>query len=139
MKHLNRLPRTSPRFGLRSSSRLSSMRRVDPVGLIFISGVVLVAFLFAIATVIVPLATKSEAIFTVNKMERIAEGSNSKYLVYTDKGVYENTDSLVLGKFNSSDLYNQMKEGSTYEAVVTGFRIPILSSYKNIIKVKLVE
>lgn len=74
-----------------------------------------------------------ETIF-VNKSERITEGKSSRYLVYTKEGVYENTDSLFLGKFNSSDLYNQIQQNKQYECLVTGWRIPFFSDYPNLIK-----
>lgn len=71
--------------------------------------------------------------FTVTKTERVNQGDNSKYLIYTDNGVYENTDNLLLGKFNSSDLYGDILEGERYTCNATGFRVPILSWYENLI------
>jgi hypothetical protein len=59
-----------------------------------------------------------------------------KYLIFTDKGVFENTDSFLHWKFNSSDIYGQLKKDSTYTVTVEGFRVPFLSWYKNIIEIK---
>ncbi|HEY6019861.1 MAG TPA: hypothetical protein VIY48_08125, partial [Candidatus Paceibacterota bacterium] len=39
------------------------------------------------------------------------DGKSSTYLIFTDKGVYENTDSLVNGKWDSSDVYSGIKIG----------------------------
>ncbi|NET30682.1 MAG: DUF1523 family protein [Cyanothece sp. SIO1E1] len=75
----------------------------------------------------------------VSSKERIVESNgestSSKYLVFTEKEVFENSDSFLLWKFNSSDLHSKLKKGSTYNVKVVGWRIPFLSSYRNIIKI----
>ena len=53
--------------------------------------------------------------------------------------VFHNGDSLVKWKFNSSDMQAELKEGSTYDAVVTGWRIPFLSWYRKVISVNEVQ
>lgn len=77
----------------------------------------------------------ARAQFTINKSERVCDGGKGscKYLVYTDSGVFEDTDSIINHKYNSSDLYNQLKNNHTYDCDVTGFRIPFWSEYQNII------
>lgn len=76
--------------------------------------------------------------FTVNKTERVVYdgGQDSRYMVYTDKGVFENTDSLLNGKFNSADLYNQLKTGKKYECEAVGFRNGFFSWFENLISCK---
>ncbi len=74
----------------------------------------------------------------VTEKERVVNGESSKYLIFTelkDGGVrvFENTDSFIEFKFNSSDLYGKLKEGKTYELRTYGWRIPFLSKYENII------
>lgn len=89
-------------------------------------------------TPLVAYGTKADATFTVKEKERVCDGGQSgtcKYLVYTDQGVYENTDSLWYLKFDSSDVYGSLEEGKTYNAKVYGFRLPFFSMYKNIIEV----
>lgn len=61
---------------------------------------------------------------------------DSYYVVFTDKGVYKNEDSLWAFKFNSSDLQGNLDRGKTYDCKVTGFRVPIISSYKNLLSCK---
>jgi hypothetical protein len=80
-----------------------------------------------------PLATHRQETMTVTKMERINAGKTSKYLVFTKSGVYENTDSLLNWKFNSSDLYNDLLVGMTYDCDVYGWRVRFLSWYPNIV------
>jgi hypothetical protein len=54
-------------------------------------------------------------------------------LIGTDKGVFEDRDSIGYLKFNSSDYYSNMQDGKTYTFEVTGWRIPFLSAYPNIV------
>jgi len=84
--------------------------------------------------------TKEEVTFTINKSERVTTGSgdslSSKYLIFTENEVFENSDTLWYMKWNSSDLYAKMVEGKRYKAEVYGFRIPFISSYRNIISLR---
>jgi len=84
--------------------------------------------------------TDEWVMFTVKKTERVvkstSEGSSSKYLVFTETEVFENTDSLMWWKWNSSDVYGELEEGQTYNARVYGWRIPFLSCYRNIVELK---
>lgn len=75
---------------------------------------------------------------TVNKSERVVDqdGKGSRYLIFTDKGVFENSDSLLNNKWNSSDLYNDIKVGKTYTCDLVGFRNGFFSTYENIIRCK---
>jgi hypothetical protein len=76
----------------------------------------------------------------VSEKERITTGSgesiSSKFLVYSNDEVFENTDSWLYLKFASSDLQNSLKKDSTYTVKVAGWRIPLFSSYRNIISIK---
>lgn len=70
---------------------------------------------------------------TVNRTESVNSGKGHKYLVFTDVGVFENTDSLWFGKWDSSDVYNSLAVGGTYRFEVVGWRMPFFSMYQNII------
>ena len=83
--------------------------------------------------------TTESVVVTVTSKERIHNEDESIYLIYTDEGVFKNTDSIYYFKFNSSDIYGELKEGESYRLNVYGFRIPFLSKYKNIINFKLEE
>lgn len=75
---------------------------------------------------------------TVKKTERIVspDGKSSKYLIYAEDGVYENTDNVFRMKFNSADVYNQLQNGKTYMCDTYGWRVPFLSMYPNIVECK---
>ena len=72
----------------------------------------------------------------VEKTERINDGESSRYLVYTDDETFENTDSILFFKFDSSDVYGHLKEGQTYTVKVAGWRWKLTSSYRNIISIQ---
>ena len=94
----------------------------------------IVIFILIVGKACIAYGTVDEVIFTINKTERTG-GDNGKYLIFTDNGVYENTDSLFWLKWNSSDIYNEIEKQKTYKAKVYGFRIGFLSWYKNIISI----
>lgn len=73
---------------------------------------------------------------TVNKTERVTKGDDSKYLVYTDEETFENTDSWLYVKFDSSDVHGSLKEGETYKVKVAGWRWKLFSSYRNVIGIE---
>lgn len=81
--------------------------------------------------------TKESVTAVVSGKERIVQSSgestSSKYLIFTDKETFENTDTLWAMKFSSADLYGQIREGETCTFKVTGFRIPFFSSYRNVL------
>lgn len=117
----------------------------------------LLGYLTAIALVVIAVIAVSVISFTndhaytvtITDKERVttqvSEGQNdSKYLIYGEDEngktyVFENTDTLFRGKFNSSDVYGALKEGETYELTVIGFRVHILNWYENIIDFKVVK
>lgn len=72
----------------------------------------------------------------VVKVDSSTKHPRSVYLVFveTDKGtqVFEVTDSVIMGRYDSSNVYGSIKTGKTYKMKVRGYRIPILSSYENI-------
>lgn len=77
----------------------------------------------------------------ITDKERINKDDESKYLIFgeneTEQGlVFENTDSLLRVKFNSSNIYSKLKVGNTYEITVVGYRVPFMSWYENIIDVQ---
>lgn len=81
-------------------------------------------------------ATQSETSCLVDDKERVVKSESSKYLVFCEDEVLENTDSLWYLKFRSSDIYNDLEVGEEYDLRVYGWRVPFFSMYKNIIEIK---
>lgn len=81
-------------------------------------------------------ATFTEETIQVERMwEKSVGDSGQKYLVSTPEEVYQITDVLLIGHFRASDVYADIREDETYCVRVSGWRIPILSQYRNISEV----
>jgi hypothetical protein len=103
-------------------------------------------WVYSVASIVGPIlvrpvvlySTQDSVVFTVDKTERVlyADAQKSRYLIFTKNETFENTDEVLFGKFNSSDVYGTLKEGHRYKAQVVGVRIPAFSWYRNIISVK---
>lgn len=99
--------------------------------------IVLLVLGFGIFWVFNPLFTQTDVNITVADKERIVDrsGKSSRYLIWSEEGeTFENTDYMLLGKFNSSDLYGSLRKEHSYRCHVAGLRITFLSSYRNLIR-----
>lgn len=70
--------------------------------------------------------------------------NKDKYLIFTklEDGsvrVFENTDSTLEMKWNSSDFQAMLEVGKTYDIKTYGWRVPLASSYENVIGVTEVK
>ena len=96
-------------------------------------------FLFIFCYPIAYYTSSDEVVIVVKDKERITtingDKTDSKFLVYTDIEVFENVDSWMYFKFNSSDFQNELTVGKTYTVKVAGWRIPFFSTYRNIVKI----
>lgn len=117
---------------MRRPQRLAGNRTGLLIGGVILIGIVLCGIGIGCSSLLKN--TEREVTATVDYKERVCDGGSScKYLVFTDDGTFEITDSLVFGRFSSSDVYGRMREGKTYEFAVAGFRQPVLSMYPNIV------
>lgn len=86
---------------------------------------------------------REEVTAVVTGKERIHGSGNGKdagyYLIYTEDEVFQNADSILEGKFNSSDFQARIHEHKCYRFEVYGWRIPFLSAYRNIASYEEVE
>lgn len=100
-----------------------------------IAGIIL---LFCIYPVIY--TSTSETIeITIKSKEQINTGTgenlSSKFLIFTETEVFQNTDSWLYFKFSSADYQNKLDPSKTYKVKVAGWRIPFFSSYRNIVEI----
>ena len=77
---------------------------------------------------------RTEVIVVTDKMVK-----NDRYLIYASDNVYEITDSWLMGRFDSSDLYGKIEVGKTYKVKVGGKRDHFLSVYPCIHEVEEVK
>ena len=63
-------------------------------------------------------------------------GDTDYYMIVdTENNTYQISDLLFIGKFNSTDICNQLEIGHKYKVEVTGIRNNFWSFYKNINKI----
>lgn len=85
------------------------------------------------------LATVKTTTLTPHSRERVCTGgtesTSCKWMVFSNKGPFINSDALYHLKFDSSDIHNDLVLDQPYEVVYYGFRVPFLSVYPNIVSV----
>lgn len=103
------------------------------------------SFLITSGTVLVIAAAGCYSYFVADKVQTVINDTEVKryngndiYLVFTDYGVFQNTDARYRFKFNSSDIQNTCirLKGKTAEIKKYGWRIKLLSWYENIVAVE---
>ena len=100
------------------------------IGIGIVAVVLLIGWLVSLS-----FTSVEDTTITIKDKERITDGDSSYYLIFTEGEVFKNKDSLLHGKFDSSDLYNEFEVGKSYAVEVNWFRIPFFSSYRNILKI----
>lgn len=112
---------------------------------IIIPGIIIVILLITITNVIINNTNKRDVLsYTVTDKNIKAGDDTSVYLIYC-KDINGHVqvlcvkDTLIWGRFNSSDEYAAIEVGKTYNFTVVGHRIPILSLYPNILEHTLKE
>ena len=115
----------------------SKVSRTFNLARIFI--ILFVVLVLAYSFIISPLLENSnERIVTATVTDKHPSPNSGEYLIFCKDSsgetlVFRNEDSLIKGKFNSSDFYGQIEVGKTYNFTIVGSRVPFLSMYPNII------
>jgi hypothetical protein len=78
---------------------------------------------------------------TIRGTEVKRYNGTDKYLIFTDEGVFENTDAWYRLKFGSSDLQAKAMKLNGNKAKISeyGWRVPLSSSYPNVVGIEEVE
>lgn len=99
-------------------------------------------FLFLVILMVlvcsIPFYYSSKEITQIQVSEKTVKyhEGDAKYLVFSESGdVYQVTDTFMLMHFTASNVYGELKEGKNYTIITYGWRVPILSMYKNIVEV----
>lgn len=71
--------------------------------------------------------------------KRTSSNGSDLYLVSCDDEVYEISDLMFKGKFDSANIYAGLEKGKKYKITVTGFRFGFFSMYQNINNYKEVK
>jgi len=116
---------------------MKSKNFMSPIELMIYGAVLVLILLFGGAKAILYLSTGDDVTVTVtDKGERCKSVGDCKYLIYTDKGTFEERDSWLNWKFNSSDIYGGIKRDTKYTFHTNGIRVAFLSWYPNITSVQ---
>ncbi len=107
---------------------------VKTVRNLFIAGVVGISALAIGDSYFIP----DSVVTVINDTQTKRYGKHDTYLVFTDDGVFKNTDAWYRLKFSSSDLQGRLMKlkGKKVEISKYGWRMPIFSSYENILEIK---
>lgn len=91
-------------------------------------GIIAVLIIYPVVYILI---SGEDTIFVKEKWIKYKK-SDAKYLIYTDKGTFEISDSLTRWQWRSSDLYGCIENNKSYNIKYYGFRFGFLSDYKNI-------
>lgn len=95
--------------------------------------VFIIVVVFVVGISMIGYSNTEEIKITVMDKYIKRSGDYDKYMVVDTLGnAYEISDLMFIGKFNSTDLYNQLKIGHTYIVSISGVRNNFFSMYKNI-------
>lgn len=95
--------------------------------------VFIIVVIFVVGISMIGYSNTEEIKITVMDKYIKRSGDYDKYMVVDTLGnAYEISDLMFIGKFNSTDLYNQLKVGHTYIVSISGVRNNFFSMYKNI-------
>lgn len=92
---------------------------------------------FTTLLIILWLPTTRNVLIKSTDVKRATVDSPDRFLVFTDKGVFENTDSLTFLKFDSATVQGIVKDnvGKRIKMRVYGWRFSPYSMYENIVSV----
>jgi len=94
--------------------------------------VILIGAIFAYPVAYRLSATTVDA--KVVKTEAVNTAKSHTYLVFVEGETFQVADSWLFLRFSSSDCYGSINPGATYRMKVAGWRVPLLSWYRNIIE-----
>lgn len=80
------------------------------------------------------LNTSTQTACVVEDKDRTRSENGSDMRVYTENcGVLQVSDNLLKFHFDSSDVFNEIEVGKTYDFETFGYRVPVLSQFESII------
>ena len=120
------------------SYRSSSYSRGSDTGAIVILVIIAIAIISLISWAVVDYQQQFQRTITVCSKESVAVEGGAEYRIYGADDTYVMKDTLIGGvRFNTANAYGKIKEGTTYDATLKGWRLPIISAFPNILEVKV--
>lgn len=101
----------------------------------FALGLILIVGVIIILGIIIYLNSQQVNTITIKEKWVKYHNTDAKYLVSsTNNDVYEITDSIIMWRWDSSNLYSYIENGKTCQIKTIGWRFPFFSWYKNILE-----
>jgi hypothetical protein len=94
--------------------------------------VVGIACLFLVGSCASSYYSDESVVIKVTGKEAVPVEGGHEYRVYTEDETYVMKDSLVKGRFRTSNEYSKIKDGGTYTCTKFGVRVPLFSMFENI-------
>lgn len=104
-------------------------------------GIVIALVIIIVGAIVFKVATigySNKEVIAIEVKDKYIKRDNKSdiyIIVDTDNNTYQISDLFWIGKFNSTDLYNELEIGQAYFIEVTGIRNQFLSWYPNINKI----
>lgn len=104
-------------------------------------GIVIALVIIIVGAIVLKVATigySNKEVIAIEVKDKYIKRDNKSdiyMIVDTDNNTYQISDLFWIGKFNSTDLYNELEIGQTYLVEITGVRNQFLSWYPNINKI----
>ena len=101
-------------------------------------GILIALVIIIVGAIVLKVATigySNKEVIAIEVKDKYIKRDNKSdvYMVVdTDNNTYQITDLFFIGKFNSTDLYNELEIGQAYLVEITGVRNQFLSWYPNI-------
>ena len=107
-------------------------------------GIIIAILLVIYLAIISPFAFVTHHHTELTVIEKSMSGDGDNFLVWMEdkdgnQYEFENVDSLLRGKVDSSVVQGKLKVGCTYNITTNGYRVPLFSWYENILTYELVE
>lgn len=104
-------------------------------------GIVIALVIIIVGAIVFKVATigySNKEVIAIEVKDKYIKRDNKSdiyIIVDTDNNTYQISDLFWIGKFNSTDLYNELEIGQAYFIEITGIRNQFLSWYPNINKI----
>jgi hypothetical protein len=112
----------------------SAYGEFEGIGALFFVAVFFIIVILAAVSFLAPLWTQDQLV-NITVIEKIPF-HDGKYLIVAEingrEEVFTVGDEWILVTFNASDRYAFLKEGGQYQVDLCGYRVPLLSWYRNI-------
>ena len=101
-------------------------------------GILIALVIIIVGAIVIKIATigySNKEIIAIEVKDKYIKRDNKSdiyMIVDTDNNTYQISDLFWIGKFNSTDLYNELEIGQAYLVEITGVRNQFLSWYPNI-------